>query len=160
MATSRRPLRIAFALVFFIGLTSVGLALLTTRKSSKRSNRVSARDVALSSSRDPGGFFYKSLGRASTDPVDKDGSDAVRIATVSGFTVEFSAPTTDQRDAEKLVDSLKTKGITAYYTPLSDEGRIIYRVRKGIFPTEAQAAIEAKTLAKVLGREPQVVKLE
>lgn len=160
MATSRRSLRIAFAMVSFVGLTSVGLTLLTSRKSLKRPSRVLDRDETPPVSRDTGGFFYKSLGQALTDPEDQTGSDAIRVATASGYTVEFAAPTTLQSDAENLVDSLKTKGITAYYTPLSDEGRVIYRVRKGIFPTEAQAMIEAKTLAKVLGREPQVVKLE
>ena len=159
MAPSRRPLRIAFALVFFVGITTVGLAFLTARKDLRRPSRPATEDASSASDAADGGFFYKTIGQKPADAESADDNHHVKVASVSGYTVEFSAPT-QQRDAEKLVDSLKTKGITAYYTPLSDGGRIIYRVRKGLYPNEAQAAVEAKTLAKVLGQEPRVVKLE
>lgn len=159
MKPARRPLRIALALVFFMGLTTVGLTLLTPRKGARRANRHSGIDAASGGGSDQGGFFYKSLGQTPVNTEGSDDSNVVKVANASGYTVEFSAHTR-QREAEQLVDSLKTKGITAYYTPLSDGGRIVYRVRKGLYTEELQATVEARSLAKVLGKEPKVVRLE
>jgi hypothetical protein len=145
--------------LFFVGLTTGGLALLTPRKGIRRTNRQLITDSSSEKGAAQGGFFYKSLGQTPVNASESDDSSVIKVATASGYTVEISAPTL-QRDAEQLVDSLKTKGITAYYTPLSDKGRIIYRVRKGLYPDEAQATLEARSLAKVLGKEPKVVRLE
>jgi hypothetical protein len=159
MKPARRPLRIALALVFFMGLTTVGLTFLTPSKGARRANRHSGIDPSSGAGSDHGGFFYKSLGQTPVNNQESDDSNVVKVASASGYTVEFSAHPR-QREAEQIVDSLRTKGITAYYTPLSDSGRIVYRVRKGLYTEEAQATVEAKSLAKVLGKEPKVVRLE
>ena len=159
MKSARRPLRIALALVFFMGLTTVGLTFLTPHKGARRANRPSGINPKSGPGSDQGGFFYKSLGQTPVNTGGSDDTNVVKVANASGYTVEFSAYTR-QREAEQLVDSLKTKGITAYYTPLSDSGRIVYRVRKGLYSQEAQATVEARSLAKVLGKEPKVVRLD
>lgn len=154
----RRSLRLILALLMFVGLTTLGVGLVVKKQGSQTFNQ-HAFTKKISTTPDDDGFFYQSLGEVPTEPQDRSEGGSYTVVQPSGYTVEIAA-SDRQLEAERLLDRLKEQGVAAYYTPLSYEGRIVYRVRKGLYPSAAQAQGEAKNLAKVLGKEPQVVKLE
>ncbi|MBM4254257.1 MAG: hypothetical protein FJ146_20005 [Deltaproteobacteria bacterium] len=83
-----------------------------------------------------GGFFYRSVGSiaasmAATKVEPKPTPEAL-------YTVEL-AVFEQKEEAETLVAALQAQGNDAYYTPLNHQGHVIYRVRRGLFPTEAEA---------------------
>ncbi len=94
----------------------------------------------------PTPLFYATIG----DSVPVEGDGAVADATQTHlseakFTIEI-AKLTSRVDAESLIKSLAQKGLDAYYTPLLKDGRVIYRVRYGIFDTETLARSMMKTI--------------
>lgn len=116
-------------------------------------------------------FFYSAIGQSgNTAPTDQnEGKVAATTlnaakagkgdSDLASFTLEFDV-FHDRDDAEKLIDELRLKGIEAYFTPLSRDGRVVYRVRRGVFPTRKEAD-HAVFAVKDLGGPPaKVVKLQ
>ena len=65
-----------------------------------------------------------------------------------------------QRDASKMLEKLEKKGFLAFYTPLQNNNRVIYRVRQGVVDTKKEARRIAKELKKKTGLSGKVVKLQ
>lgn len=77
----------------------------------------------------------------------------------TSFTLEIDF-TNKREDAERLIANLRQRGIDAYYTPFSRSGKIIYRVRHGIYSSRAAAKtaqVAIQTEGKILSR---IVKLQ
>lgn len=66
----------------------------------------------------------------------------------------------ERQEAERLIDTLKERGIDAYYTPLSRAGRIVYRVRHGIYPSREEAHAAQVALKNERRLATRVVKLQ
>jgi septal ring-binding cell division protein DamX len=83
----------------------------------------------------------------------------VKSPARSSYTLEIKA-TTSRSEAEAVVDSLQKDGIEAYYTPLNNQGRIVYRVRRGIFTTAEAAKNAAVALKDSRGIASKVTQLQ
>ncbi len=87
--------------------------------------------------------FYKTIGQAPS--LEK--ASPQRRPDAATFTLEIKVA--ERRDeAEKVIDMLKELGIKAYYTPLNRGGKVVYRIRHGIF-TSAKKAHKASTHLRV-----------
>jgi hypothetical protein len=79
--------------------------------------------------------FYKTIGLAPPlNNLNKPGRDI----SSSTFTLEIKVAE-QKKEAEKIIDMLSGMGVKAYYTPLNRGGKIVYRVRHGIFTSAAKA---------------------
>ena len=105
----------------------------------------SKEQVTLNSSQNES-FFYHTIGKYNA-PSLKNNSPKLK----SRYTLEFDIKDSQER-ALKKIDELASKGITAYYTPLNNNGKVIYRIRKGFFLDKA----EAQTIAEKLEFSQQV----
>lgn len=85
-------------------------------------------------------FFYSSIG--SSDP-NIDTTHASQ--PVSKYTVNIKTFST-KSDAEALLKQLHDFGFFAYYTPVRQEGQVLYHVRLGIYSEEKDAE---RTLANL-----------
>jgi cell division septation protein DedD len=147
------------ALIF--GISATGLFFLivhgesqsTTRRKPATPNPALADGVAPESS----AFSYEILGDAPPS-APPQGSPSSTVEAESAYTVEIAALPL-QAAADALLDQLKAKGIDAYYTPLSDAGRVVYRVRQGIFSKENEAAKAALILSQRADMPAKAVKL-
>jgi|GEM_PF-2521698 len=74
------------------------------------------------------------------------------------FTIEI-AKMGNREQAETVIKSLAQKGIDAYYTPLLKDGRVIYRVRFGMFDTEVSAKAAMKSLQSKHGLKATVSRM-
>jgi hypothetical protein len=127
--------------------------------SSSKPDRDGAHDSAAN---DDAAFFYRAIGSA--QPVDSASPVSAKRqineqGELAAYTLEIKVAT-DLNQAEAVIGALKQVGIDAYYTPLARAGRVVYRVRQGIFntPSDAkQAAIALQQMAKV---DATVVKLQ
>lgn len=102
-------------------------------------------------------FFYKSIGTGIGTQPEHEPLDTTLPR--SSYTLELKV-TTDRSEAEALIDALNGRGIDAYFTPLSRQGRIVYRVRRGIFPSRKEAtkaALALKTKERLVSK---IVKLQ
>ena len=68
-------------------------------------------------------------------------------AQEKGFTIEFKK-TAEIKDAEELIEKLADQHIDAYYTPLKNNGKVIYRIRTGLFKTRILAENQLHNIAK------------
>lgn len=103
-------------------------------------SRMAQPGLAASASRPASELFYKSIGLA---PQGFGG--AVETEPLPArYTLEISSKQS-QAEAEKVVEDLSAQGIEAFFTPLAREGRVLYRIRTGVFndPTTAQSAQQA-----------------
>ena len=97
----------------------------------------------------PEPLFYRSVGLPR--PVD----ERVEVAkSEPKYTLELMV-TGDIEAAKKMVSDLNKKGVDAFYTPFNRQGDIRYRVRFGLFPTEAIAQ-KNKEILKTYGLEGTV----
>ena len=74
------------------------------------------------------------------------------------FTLEFDIMSS-QQEAEARILALEEKGIRAYYTPLSRDGVIVYRIRKGLYDTQEGAKNAAKKIQHSKKLKTAIVKL-
>lgn len=95
----------------------------------------------------PDPLFYTQIGDS---PVPPPGDSSDNTALESKFTIEI-AKLSSRDQAESLIKNLAKGGLDAYYTPLLKDGRVIYRVRYGIFDTEAGAKSAAKSVQTKIG---------
>ncbi len=97
-------------------------------------------------SSDRGGsqLFYQSIGRVSMglrQPEDQKRKGSL----ADSYTLEIDSATSVQ-DAELFLGKLAKQGIQAYYTPLQKDGRVLYRIRSGIFQSKEIADRAANRL--------------
>ena len=79
--------------------------------------------------------FYKTIGQAPDLTTLNQGTKKL---PQNSFTLEIQVAQ-KREEAEKIIDRLQAQGIRAYYTPLNRGGQIVYRVRYGIYKTQAEA---------------------
>lgn len=110
-------------------------------------------------------FFYDKIGAApalnADTPAPSPSTHGPKNPEVNkgGYTVEIRVMA-NRDEAEQLIDELHRQGIEAYYTPVTRGGRVVYRVRRGIYPSEKEAeraAMAMRSGQAVLGK---VVKLQ
>lgn len=77
-------------------------------------------------------WFYQSIGNAPL-AMHQENQDIQ-----NSYTLEIQVAET-KTEAEQVVDELGKIGIKAYYTPLARQGRVVYRIRQGIFANEQTA---------------------
>ena len=106
--------------------------------------------------------YYDSIGDDLIPPHDSSEGDSENSALNSAqnrYTLEFDVTTT-REDAQALVDHLGVLGVEAYFTPLLQGTKVIYRVRRGIYPTEQIALDDSAALKKEKKLVTKVVLLQ
>lgn len=102
-------------------------------------------------------FFYQTIGRAPAsfhmDEGEKPASPKV------SYTLEIKVAKS-QEEAEKIIDMLHNMGIEAYYTPLTRAGKVVFRVRRGIFSNRKLAQKAALALKQGKQIAAKVTKLQ
>ncbi|MEY4631417.1 MAG: hypothetical protein RIQ81_1537 [Pseudomonadota bacterium] len=127
------------AVVLVGGLGGLGAAVLFKKGSWLGRDKAASGNAEI-----PDPLFYTQIGDSPATPMADQGVPGSMTLDVK-FTIEIAKfPIRDQ--AESLIRTLAQKGLDAYYTPLLKDGRVIYRVRYGIFDTEASAKAAAKSV--------------
>ena len=103
----------------------------------------------------PRELFYKSLGAT---PADSGTSESDTIDNEQ-FTLEIKVATT-REEAEKTLKLLEGLGITAWYTPLQRHGRVVYRIRRGVFASQEQARLALQDLKTTQKVDAKIVRLQ
>jgi len=134
-------LLVALGFYFYLKFSSVG-----------KMNRASKKSAELP---------YAKVGdSAPKSEVNEQKVPPPRDSTRDQFTLEVQAFST-RSEADSLVESLASRSINAYYTPLQTaDGRVIYRVRLGLFPSLAMAEKVSVQIRKEQNITNQVVKLQ
>lgn len=103
-------------------------------------SRIGQGGLTASATRPNADLFYKSIGLAPQG----FGSPVETEPLPARYTLEISSKYS-QGEAEKLVEELSAQGVEAFFTPLAREGRVLYRIRTGVFndPATAQSAQQA-----------------
>jgi septal ring-binding cell division protein DamX len=109
-------------------------------------------------------LFYQTIGQAPDSnepslPDDADTSDQAAPGAKVSYTLELKV-TSKRAEAEALIDELHDRGIEAYYTPLTRGGKVVYRVRRGIYSNQKEASQAAVELAAAGKLPAKVVKLQ
>lgn len=94
----------------------------------------------------PAPLFYSVIGDSNPEEPSVAGPKGAEDSPLERkYTIEIGV--LDSREsAEALVKKLADSGLNAYFTPLLKDGRVIFRVRHGIFDSEATAKSTAKTI--------------
>lgn len=144
------------ALTVFLGLAVVAVLMLTDApgsikqkiNKSKALSRVAASASGTSEATREA-FFYDVVGQAPADFAGDAETDVPKGPHPKvSYTLEVKLATSKE-EAEQLIDLLKEQGVDAYYTPLTRSGKVVYRVRRGIFTkvkdaTQAMVALKAE----------------
>ena len=153
-------MRQILAFLLFLGLLGGSLYWAFGKKKANhqvrggRARPDAASNIATS---DDHGFFYESIGTAPNAAPDTE--PAATGVPSDLFTIELMV--FDQRDlAESTVASMQAQGLDAYYTPLNHGGRVVYRVRRGLYPTQDEAQKAALALRQQGQGGAAVVKLQ
>lgn len=88
-------------------------------------------------------LFYSVIGRTPAEFV----STQTSAAASAQFTVEIGQAKT-QEEASAAIAKLQAGGIEAFYTPLNRGGRVIYRIRNGVYADETLARDQRERLVK------------
>lgn len=123
----------------------------------KGTKHPSSADSTQSASNSQGLVFYKDIGHAADgqhQPTDTPLADHL----TEQYTLELKH-FSSQSDAEKELERLAKLGIDAYFTPVISDGKVLYRVRRGIYPSQVMANRAAQDLKKMSRIESTVVKL-
>jgi septal ring-binding cell division protein DamX len=145
--------RLVVAFAAFLGAVVGGIGWLA-----KRGGNPLQQPIARSAAPAPEGeaaapVFYESIGHAPA------GFGQAESGGKLSFTLEVDL--TDKREeAERLIDTLKERGVDAYYTPLSRAGKVVYRVRHGIYPSREEAQKAQLALKDQRKVATKVVKLQ
>lgn len=156
--------RMIVALTAFFGLVAAGVWWLALAPEPEAASTAAAespdsdkktKDLRPSQAAD-GPFFYTAIGTTQT-------TEAVPVAPRPNpkltYTLEIKV-TKSKAEAEKLIDDLSAHGIEAYYTPLSRQGQVVYRVRRGVFPSQKAASRASLALKEQHQIATRVVKLQ
>lgn len=121
------------------------------------SRSVSAEPAEAAGAKSP--FFYKSIGNAPDAAPGPETAQATTPPMRVTYTLELKVAAT-RDEAESMIDDLEARGIEAYYTPLSRQGQVVYRVRRGVFPDQKAAGRAAVALKEDHQIGARVVKLQ
>ncbi len=146
--------RMIAALMVFLGLSVIAVLMLTdasgvikqkiSKSKSLNNNAITASSTAKATEE---AFFYDVVGQA---PADFAGDGETDVPTGPhpkvSYTLEIKVATSKE-EAEQLIDLLKEQGVDAYYTPLTRSGKVVYRVRRGMY-TKAKDATRAMVALK------------
>jgi len=157
---SRGPstLRLILALTIFITavLGSVFFAV------GRPSSRIPVKNQRSTAAKDNGAtadaaFFYTSVGHAPAafHRTTGEGSTLGK----DSFTLEIQVASS-REEAEHIIDGLHAQGVEAYYTPLARSGRLVYRIRQGLFANQKDADLAALDVQKRYALTAKVVKLQ
>jgi hypothetical protein len=155
--------RLLLALFVFLAGVSGGAYWLLVKRGKSAHHGAVNQGEALNKSEASGSdqFFYGAIGGG-----DEGELVAAPAAAEAGkpegrvsYTLELLV-TTDRAEAEALIDQLKAKGVEAYYTPLSRAGRVVYRVRRGMFTNRKDADRAAGQLKLAAAHDAKVIKLQ
>ena len=152
--------RMISGLAIFFALVTTGVWLATRGPSSDDSKSASAPKGSETSKASaqylagPNHVFYKTIGGAPEGTVP-----APNLATKQSYTLEIKVTST-REDAEKVIDGLTAQGVEAYYTPLSRQGHVVYRVRRGVFTSHKAASLAAIALKEQHHVGTKIVKLQ
>jgi len=112
-------------------------------------------DSATPGPRDEG-FFYDVVGGGPR--VATSSASTGRGEPKSSYTLELKVATS-REEAEAAIEAYQKAGIEAYYTPLARGGKVVYRVRRGIY-TNQKDANKAALALKDANVGEKVVKLQ
>lgn len=146
--------RMIVALMVFLGLAVIAVLMLTgsshvIKQKINKSKILSSVGEADSKASEAtkAAFFYDVVGRAPADFGGTEDADVPqRSRSKVSYTLEVKVATSKE-EAEQLIDLLKNQGVEAYYTPLTRSGKVVYRVRRGIY-TRAKDANRAMMALK------------
>lgn len=163
--------RMIAALSVFLGLVVVAVLLLTDapgsfkeKTSKSKSLTKSTPQVAVAPPEEPASeddvFFYDVVGQTpeafgEEEPKAKAKANSSKVS----YTLEIKVASSKD-EAEQLIDLLKEQGVDAYYTPLTRAGKVVYRVRRGIFSRQKDAAQASLALKNDHNLTTKVVKLQ
>jgi hypothetical protein len=145
------------AFLGFITIIGFGVYYLTLDNELAPTSKQSKTAQSQNSKEKPDTLFYKRLG---TSPiVNSEGTKkSTQTGPGDGYTLEIKVTET-RSEAEQLIDTLREKGIDAYYTPIAVKGRVQYRVRFGIYNDAANAQAESKKIIQAHNVSNKVIKL-
>lgn len=106
----------------------------------------------------PDALFYKRLGTSPIVNNEIKTNGAKSKGPGDGYTIEIKVTETRQ-EAEQLIDSLREKGVDAYYTPIAVRGRVQYRVRYGIYSDSKSAQAASRKIDQGFSVKNKVIKL-
>jgi septal ring-binding cell division protein DamX len=161
-------LRMILAVTVFLGLSVIAVLMLTNAPGSIK-QKINKSKTLASSEGTTGpktteatreAFFYDVIGQAPADFEAPGERGAVKGPhTKVSYTLELKVATS-REEAEQLIDLLKDQGVDAYYTPLTRAGRVVYRVRRGIFTRAKDAKRAMIALKDEHNLSTKVVKLQ
>lgn len=133
-------------ILFLILGISGGIGLAVWKTKSKNSDEVLYKYLGIKSKPKP--LFYSVIGQnqeelSQSKPEEKRYTIAIR---------EFRS----LERAKKLVTFMNKKGIPAYYSPYHINGKVIYKVRYGVFPSYDTASESMLALKKLGFKEKPV----
>lgn len=99
-------------------------------------------------------LFYHSIGRLSRD---QDLSHQ-QVQEKSQYTLEIKT-LDDQKEAEKTLNELEKIGLKAYYTPLQTHGKVVFKVRQGLYSDLTHVEQAKVVLKNEKHIDSQVIKL-
>jgi cell division septation protein DedD len=139
---------VAGALLYKAGILTSG-----SKTPQKEASSLSERRAAATGE---SGIFYDRIG---VGPATGTSPEIDSQAIADTFTLEIKV-TTSREEAERVIDALKMDGIEAYYTPMTRSGRIVYRVRRGLFTHRGAAEAASVALKESSGIASKVTKLQ
>lgn len=110
-------------------------------------------------------FFYNSVGHAPAADGEGDAAMPPLEPGMAGhlsdgsYTLELKI-SANRGEAEQMVDEYRDLGVEAYYTPLARAGKVLYRIRRGIYPSRRAAERAAVDLRQRQAVEAKVVQLQ
>ena len=138
----------------FIGFVAV-VAVLATAGLWWQKLQQAPRQSEVSAPESQDRLFYQTLGQ-----FNKKRSDNEKlVGSADRYTLEIKIASSKQ-EAERLIDMLTDMGVRAYYTPLSREGRVLYRVRRGVYPSSRRATVAQRELRSRYKLQAKVTRLE
>jgi len=151
--------RLLGAFVGFITIVGLGVFYLTLDEETAPTSKLSKSAQSTSNQGHPETLFYKRLG---TSPIinNNNGNEkkSVQNGPGDGYTLEIKVLET-RSEAEQLIDTLREKGVDAYYTPIAVKGRVQYRVRFGIYNNFENAQSQSRKIIQAHNVPNKVIKL-
>ena len=142
------PVRIVLLTAVFILLVATGIGVVSWQLQDPARPDETATATRLGQKR----LFYGQIGTTPAPPLVRNVRENRKQ-----FTIEL-ASTRSREQAEKLLTGFGSSGIEAWFTPLNHEGRVIYRIRTGMF-TSREAAEKAMAALQTDGNAPKVTPL-
>jgi cell division septation protein DedD len=145
------------SLTFATVVALMAFAAMTALKNKTMDRILSQQDPQATASDLPP-LFYRSIGQTPADFRKNPRSGPDRTGQ-KAYTIEF-AIATSKEEAELWLSKLHGQGILAYYTPLQRDGRVVYRVRQGVFTKQESAITIAQAIDSSKGIKTNVIRLQ